>query len=169
MHFHRDLSLEYYGHLYLVPNHHSLLLRESLVCCIWEFTNSHKMEIFCWKPYHSQAVGFWRNWRLLWNPDNPQSMGNVKCHTMGILWEKLIYCHTMVWEYWYTSHTNFYRFLNVWESFSLIHNDGKNKKWMGIPISFPLIDFERFILCCETIFKLFFNIYTHLGYFILTT
>ena len=26
-----------------------------------ECTNSHKREIFCGKPYHSQAVGFWGN------------------------------------------------------------------------------------------------------------
>ena len=26
---------------------------------VFECTNSHKMEIFCEKPYHSQAVGFW--------------------------------------------------------------------------------------------------------------
>ena len=26
---------------------------------VCECTNSHKMEIFCGKPYHSQAVGFW--------------------------------------------------------------------------------------------------------------
>ena len=25
---------------------------------VCECTNSHKMEIFCGKPYHSQAVGF---------------------------------------------------------------------------------------------------------------
>ena len=58
MHLHRDLSLEYYGYLYLVPNPQSLLLWESLECCVWERTNSHKMEIFCGKPYHSEAVGF---------------------------------------------------------------------------------------------------------------
>ena len=28
---------------------------------VCECTNSHKMEIFCGKPYHSQAVGFWGN------------------------------------------------------------------------------------------------------------
>ena len=25
---------------------------------IFEYTNFHKMEIFCGKPYHSQAMGF---------------------------------------------------------------------------------------------------------------
>ena len=33
--------------------------------------------------------------KKLRNPKNPQSMGNVKLHTMGILWGKLIYYHTM--------------------------------------------------------------------------
>ena len=26
-----------------------------------EYANSHKMEIFCGKPYHSQAMGLWGN------------------------------------------------------------------------------------------------------------
>ena len=58
-------------------------------------------------------------------------MGNIKCHTMGILWEKLIYSHAMgfeqkpielknpnnsqIWE------TSFHRFPNVWEYFFPIH------------------------------------------------
>ena len=58
-------------------------------------------------------------------------MGNVKCHTMGILWGKLIYSHTMgseqkpielknpnnsqIWE------TSFHRFPNAWEYFFPIH------------------------------------------------
>ena len=63
-----------------------------------ECTNPHKMEIFCGKPYHFQAVGFWGNQKLLWNPNNSQSMGNVKFHTMGISWGKLIYSHTMGFE-----------------------------------------------------------------------
>ena len=25
---------------------------------VWESTNSHEMETFCGKPYHSQVVGF---------------------------------------------------------------------------------------------------------------
>ena len=33
--------------------------------------------------------------KKLRNPKNPQSMGNVKLHTMGILWGKLIYYHAM--------------------------------------------------------------------------
>ena len=28
---------------------------------VWECTNSHKMEIFCGKPYHFKDVGFWGN------------------------------------------------------------------------------------------------------------
>ena len=44
---------------------------------VWECANSHKMEIFWGKPFHSQ------------------SMGNIKFHTMGILWGKLKYSHTM--------------------------------------------------------------------------
>ena len=58
-------------------------------------------------------------------------MGNVKFHIMGILWGKLIYSHTMGFEYisiefknphnsqiWETS---FHRFPNVWEYFFPIH------------------------------------------------
>ena len=30
-------------------------------------------------------------YKLLRNPNNPQSMGNVKFHTVGTLWGKLIY------------------------------------------------------------------------------
>ena len=34
------------------------LMRTHSIPNVWECTNSHKMEIFCGKPYHSQAVGF---------------------------------------------------------------------------------------------------------------
>ena len=37
------------------------LMRTHTIPNVWECTNSHKMEIFCGKPYHSQAVGFWEN------------------------------------------------------------------------------------------------------------
>ena len=76
----------------------------------------------------------------------------MKFHTKGILWAKLIYFHTMgfelkpielknphnsqIWE------TNFHRFPSVWEYFLPIRG-----KWMGIHISFPLMDFEKFFLC----------------------
>ena len=33
-------------------------MRTHTILNVWECTNSHKMEIFCGKPYHSQAVGF---------------------------------------------------------------------------------------------------------------
>ena len=39
----------------------SLLMKTHPVSNVWECTNSYKMEIFCGKPYHSQAAGFWRN------------------------------------------------------------------------------------------------------------
>ena len=34
------------------------LMRTHAIPTVRECTNSHKMEIFCGKPYHSQAVGF---------------------------------------------------------------------------------------------------------------
>ena len=34
------------------------LMRTHAIPNVWECANSHKMEIFCGKPYHSQAVGF---------------------------------------------------------------------------------------------------------------
>ena len=34
------------------------LMRTHAISNVWECANSHKMEIFCGKPYHSQAVGF---------------------------------------------------------------------------------------------------------------
>ena len=34
------------------------LMRTHTILNVWERTNSHKTEIFCGKPYHSQAVGF---------------------------------------------------------------------------------------------------------------
>ena len=61
------------------------LMRTHGIPNVCECTNSHEKEIFCGKPYHSQAVGFWGSHKLLRNPNNPQSMGNVKFHTMGIL------------------------------------------------------------------------------------
>ena len=70
---------------------------------VWERTNSHKMGMF-----------------YIWVYMN---MGNAKFHTMGILWKKLIYSHTVgleqesiglkyphnsqIWE------TSFHRFPNV--------------------------------------------------------
>ena len=33
------------------------LVRTHTIPNVWECTNSHNMEIFCGKPYHSQAVG----------------------------------------------------------------------------------------------------------------
>ena len=60
-----------------------------------ECANSHAMEIFSGKPYHSQAVGLWGNKNLLGNSNNPQSMSQVKYHTMGIPKENLLYSHTM--------------------------------------------------------------------------
>ena len=40
---------------------HLQLMRTHAIPNVWECTNSHKMEIFCEKQYHSQAVGFWGN------------------------------------------------------------------------------------------------------------
>ena len=37
------------------------LMRTHGIPNVCECTNSHKMKIFCGKPYHSQAVGFWGN------------------------------------------------------------------------------------------------------------
>ena len=37
------------------------LMKTHAIPNVWECTNSHNMEIFCGKPYHSQVVGFWRN------------------------------------------------------------------------------------------------------------
>ena len=34
------------------------LLRTHAIPNVWECANSHKMKIFCGKPYHYQAVGF---------------------------------------------------------------------------------------------------------------
>ena len=58
-------------------------------------------------------------------------MGNVKFHTMGILWGKLIYSHTIGFGLkslgFKNSHnsqmlgTSFHRFPNVWEYFYPIH------------------------------------------------
>ena len=33
-------------------------MRTHAIPNVWEYTNSHKIEIFCRKPYHSQTVGF---------------------------------------------------------------------------------------------------------------
>ena len=65
---------------------------------VWECTNSHKMEILCRKPYHSLGVSFWGNQKFMRHPNGPHSMGNLKFHTMGTLFEKLIYSHTMSFE-----------------------------------------------------------------------
>ena len=53
-------------------------------------------------------------------------MGNVKFHTMGILWGELIYSHTMVFEFKNPHNsqmleTSFHRFHNVWEYFFPVH------------------------------------------------
>ena len=37
------------------------LMKTHVILTVWECTNSHNMEVFCWKPYHSEAVGFWGN------------------------------------------------------------------------------------------------------------
>ena len=37
------------------------LMRTHGIPNVCECTNSHKMEIFCGKPYHSQAMGLWGN------------------------------------------------------------------------------------------------------------
>ena len=37
------------------------LMKTHAIPSVWECTNSHNLEIFCGKPYHSQVVGFWRN------------------------------------------------------------------------------------------------------------
>ena len=37
------------------------LMRTHGIPNVCECTKSHKMKIFCGKPYHSQAVGFWGN------------------------------------------------------------------------------------------------------------
>ena len=34
------------------------LVRTHAIPNVWTCANSHKMEILCGKPYHSQAVGF---------------------------------------------------------------------------------------------------------------
>ena len=34
------------------------LIKTHAIPNVWEFVNSHKMEIFCGKRYHSQALGF---------------------------------------------------------------------------------------------------------------
>ena len=34
------------------------LMRTHAISNVWEYTNSNKMEIFCGKPYYSQAAGF---------------------------------------------------------------------------------------------------------------
>ena len=34
------------------------LMRTHAIPNVWECVNSHKIEILCGKPYHSQAVGF---------------------------------------------------------------------------------------------------------------
>ena len=34
------------------------VMRTHAIPNVWKCANSHKMEIFCGKPYHSQAVGF---------------------------------------------------------------------------------------------------------------
>ena len=74
------------------------LMRTQEIPNAWECANSHKMEIFCGKPYDSQAVGFGGNQKLLQNPSNTQGIGNVQFHTMGILWGKLMHSHTMGFE-----------------------------------------------------------------------
>ena len=41
MHLQLDLSLEYYGHEYFVPNHHNLILWESLACYMFPVMANH--------------------------------------------------------------------------------------------------------------------------------
>ena len=38
-----------------------VLMKTHAIPTVWECTNSHTIEIFCRKPYHFQAVEFWRN------------------------------------------------------------------------------------------------------------
>ena len=40
-----------------LPRNLELMITHA-IANVWECANSHKMEIFCAKPYHSQAVGF---------------------------------------------------------------------------------------------------------------
>ena len=42
------------------------LMKTHAIPNVWECPNSHNMEIFCGKPYHSQAVGFGRNLRIFY-------------------------------------------------------------------------------------------------------
>ena len=37
---------------------HLELMRTHAILKVWECANIHEIEIFCGKPYHSQAVGF---------------------------------------------------------------------------------------------------------------
>ena len=60
-----------------------------------ECANFHTMEILCGRPYRSQAVGLLGNQKLLGNPNDPQSMSRIGCHTMGILYERLLDSCTM--------------------------------------------------------------------------
>ena len=55
---------------------------------VWECANFYTTKLFCGKPYLSKAVD-------LGNSNNPQSISQVKYHTMGIPKVKLVYFHTM--------------------------------------------------------------------------
>ena len=44
------------GFLYLTDLE---LMKTHAILHVWECTNSHNMEVFCGKLYHSQALGFW--------------------------------------------------------------------------------------------------------------
>ena len=71
------------------------LMETHAITNVPECANFHTMEIFCGKPYHSQASWLWENYNLLRNSKNPQSMSQVKYHTMRIPKKKLLYSHIM--------------------------------------------------------------------------
>ena len=46
----------------------SELMRTHAIPNVCECKNSHKMEVFCGKPYHSQAVGFFGKLAVITKP-----------------------------------------------------------------------------------------------------
>ena len=51
-----------------------------------------------WKAISFPGFRFLTKLEVIKNSNNPQSMGNVKFHAMGIFWGKLIYSHTIGFE-----------------------------------------------------------------------
>ena len=87
------------------------LIRTRAIRTVWERTNSHKMEIFCGKPYRSHTIYIPILWAL-----NKKNLLNLKTHTIPRcgklvpidfpMYENIFSQFTENrWEYLYLSHS----------------------------------------------------------------